>query len=324
MPGSYHSDATASISPPENPDTILHADAAQNAKKHTVFSKLPISVSQVLQRCSSSDPQEAHMSRVVTLDARALVSLIHRAALLEQETHQGKTKKQKALAHRIYSELLPRLIRLLRGSGYEGMSADHIEIMEIFDRWFQLVRDNADDAGYDTDAGMPCSDEVIGRMSEMWQTAYAREHDWLALTQSLISCRHEYVTAGTGRYPETLRKLEDDLVHRQIGMRETDAAGVLVCWTISATNPDGTFFLAERDAGQLVCSIAGKRLEDMEHARIVGRTMLRKLVRLGIISVVAKGVAWTKTSRDGKATKYRWSWPGDTSAVSPGTTQEEA
>lgn len=271
-------------------------------QKNTGFSELPISVPYVFHTCSRGTPQLYHKSSsaIAPLDSAFIDAIVAKTSTIP--------KNKYALAHSIYKEKLPLLIRLLRGAGFEGVPADDVTVLEIFEAWNRSVRRNAAEAGIDCEEKLPCSDELCGRFADMWGIAYTKEHDWQLLVNGLINQRVQYVTDGSGRYPETLRRLEAFLVEKNYGMSATDAAGVLLVWMMAQTNSDGQFFLSERDAGQWVCEIAGKEFKDTDHARIIGRTMLRKLIRLGVIVTVEKGVAWTPTSREGKATTYRWAW----------------
>lgn len=273
--------------------------------KGTGFGKLSIGVPQEARMKARGASNENHSSTPAVADLEPRYEMLAQRAALIPATSAS-------IAHTIHRKMLPKLIRQMRGAGLAELCVDNLLVIDVFERWYELLSANAVIAGFNVETGfegdrqLQYSEAIFERFASMWDTTYAMEHDWVQNVRSVVTDRRVFVATGGGEYPEKLKALEVDLITKEIKMSAMDAAGVLLAWSMQVIHPDGLFFCAERHAGRWVAEIAGQQLRDSNHARIIGRKTLQKLIRLGIITVAKKGTARSTENRETEATTYRW------------------
>lgn len=279
------------------PSTSSIAEVLETAKK-TGFSELSTSVLQEPDRCLKRVLQESHMS-----DDPVGIYFLD----LARSTSSLKGKERIPLAETIYRDLLPCLIRRMKGTELGRYDVDDERIVSVFDRWFENLRLNADSAGMNIETGLQYSEALFVRFSAMWQQTLFPERDWLELVKMLIGRRQQWLSARAGEYPVELQDLEINLLQRNIRVNSTEAAAVLLCWEMQKESQDGTFFLSRRNAGELSAAIVSRELRDANHADVIGRSVIEKLKRLKIIYLVQAGTSYKAAGRkEAKATTYRW------------------
>lgn len=284
------------------PSTSSIAEVLETAKK-TGFSELSLRVPQESCKKLLGVPQESRTSDVDSSVVKYYESLMKRSASLEG-------LERIALNEVLYRDLIPRLIRRMRGTDLVKLRADSNQIEELFEIFFEELKSNADRAGHDVEKCIQYSDAVFLRFAEMWQKTLFAEHDWLLQVQQLIVRRSEFVRTGDAVYPADLQNLESVLLHMDVRLKAIDAALVLLCWEMSRETQDGAFYLAQRHAAEICAEITGLKLKDDNHAKVVGRAGIEKLKRLGIIEVVKRGTSRKQAKDSGLdkalATTFRW------------------
>lgn len=272
--------------------------------KNTGFSELSTRGSQDSHKSIKGESNEAHMSKAAfEVNPDAFQTFLDNATNL-------KGKVNLPLSAVIFKDLLPALVRKLKGMGYRTSDVDSLTVRQIVDQWYSMLVLKAEAAKMDTKNSLPYVEEVSMRLAEMFKTTVFAERDWVWLTHRLIESRKMYVLGETGScYPPELQHLEVELVRRDVYLNSTEAAAVLLCWTIACEYGDGILFVSERCIAKWAAELAGRTLENDNHARVVGRATIQKLKRLGIITEHERGKSYKETGRaDAKATSYRWAW----------------
>lgn len=281
----------------KSPSTAANVEVLETAK-NTGFSELSTSALQEPDTCLKSALQESYTS-----DEPVGGYFVE----LARNTSSLKGKERIPLAESIYRELLPCLIRRMKGTPLGNLDVDDDRVVSVFESWFENLRENASRAGMNIETGLQYSESVFVRFSAMWQQTLFPERDWLELVRMLIVRRQQWISALAGQYPVELQELEVNLLKRNIRVNATEAAAVLLCWEMQRESQDGTFFLSRRKAGELSAAIVSRELRDVNHADVIGRAVIEKLKRLKIIELVQSGTSYKATGRkDAKATTYRW------------------
>ncbi len=304
-------DTTITTRKPVDIDQDLFFECSQNTGFSQLSTRDSHDPSRSLSRDShdpsknfSRDSKETPMSKIAFgNESRVFDTFLDNATDI-------RGKERLSLSVVIYNDLMPALIRKLKGMGYEASQVDSDYVMEIFDDWYNMLYEKAVVAGMNTKEELPYQEEIFRRFAEMFESTLYRERDWVYMTRLLIESRQGYTSRSEGfYYPEELQTLEISLVQQNVRLNSTEAAAVLLVWEMADHNTGSIFFISQRNMGAWAAQLVGLELRNDDHAKVLGRAVLAKLQRLGIIFEHERGKSYSKIGRkDGKATSFKWVW----------------
>ena len=269
--------------------------------KNTAFDELSTRALQEIYKRTTRAPQDIYKSD-------ESVGKVCASIALKESSVKGH--EEKPLSRLIYTELMPSLIRKLKGTTFGDESSYSEHVQATFEIWYGHLKRNAERAGMDVKTGLRYEDELVRRFHEMWNTTVHAERDWPVVVGELIQHRVCYMEGRDHSYPTALQYLESDLVAGNIRLSATEAAGILLAWSLSSSGEttDGSFWLSKRKAGEWCALIAGIPVEGANHADVIGARVLSTLKNLKIIEIVQAGTNYKQAggSKKAKATVYRW------------------